>query len=379
MSRVAVGITIFFFATAPLSVRAQSGGFLVKLGSDTIAVEQYSRSGGRIQGTLVRRLPSTLVVRYKMSLNADGSVATYEQSAGHADGSAVPNAPPGGRLAFAGDSLTREIQSGAPTSTLRTAAPKVTVPALGMSYLAYQLQLEAARRSGAVYTMSLSPAQQAPAKVDVRFFDPDSAEIVVQGFRTGFKMDINGRLLRGDGTLTTQKFITIRDSNIDALAIARGWEARESAAGALGAASPRDTVKAKVGDASITIDYGRPAKRGRAIWGGLVPYDTTWRFGANAATQLRTDKDLEVGGATVPAGFYSLWLYPTAETAWLVVNSQTGQWGTQYDATKDVVKIPLHFQNELPNVEERFHILVQGDSLKMLWDRGGYAVKISKK
>lgn len=379
MSRVAVGTAILLSALASLPARAQSGGFLVKLGNDTIAVEQFSRSGGRIQGVLVRRIPSTIVVRYKMTLNADGSVATFEQSAGRADGSSAPNAPPGGRLSFEGDSLTREIQLGAPAATLRMAAPKGTVPAIGLSWLSYQLQLEAARKYGVTYTIGMSPAQQAPSKVDMRFFDPDSAEIVLQGFRTGFKMDMNGRLLRGDGSLTTQKFISIRDSNIDALAIARAWEARDIAGGAPGVASPRDTAKAVVGDANLMIDYGRPARRGRAIWGALVPYDTTWRLGANSATQLRTDKDLDFGGVTVRAGFYSLWLYPTVEKAWLIVNSQTGQWGTGYDSTRNVVRIPLQIQKDLPNVEERFRIFVEGDSLKMRWDRGGYAVKISKK
>ncbi|MEP7347022.1 MAG: DUF2911 domain-containing protein [Gemmatimonadaceae bacterium] len=379
MLRMVVRSTIIAIAFAPLSGHAQSGGFLTKLGNDTIAVEQYSRSGGRILGTLVRRLPATVVVRYQMTLNADGTVATFEQSAGHADGSSAPNSPPGGKITFVGDSLTREVQSGAPASTLRAAAPKGIVPSIGLSWLSFQLQLEAARKYGTAHTMGLTAAQQGPAKVDVRFFDPDSAEIVFQGFRTGVKMDQNGHVLRADGSLTTQKFIIIRDSNLDALSIARAWEARESAGGALGVASPRDTVKAVVGDANVVIDYGRPAKRGRAIWGGLVPYDTTWRLGANSATQLRTDKDLDIGGSTVRAGFYSLWLYPTAEKAWLVVNSQTGQWGTEYDSTKNVVRIPLQIEKELPEVEERFHIFVKGDSLKLLWDRGGYAAKIAKR
>lgn len=379
MNRLAVTAMLILPTLMPRAAHAQSGGFLVQLGTDTIAIEQFSRSAGRIQGILVRRLPSTVVVRYKMTLNADGTVSSFEQSAGHADGSPAPNAPPGGRITLTADSLTREIQSGAPAGTTRMAAPRRTVPGIGLSWLSYQLQLEAARRDGSAYTIGFSPAQTSPAKVDVRFFDPDSAEIVVQGFRTGFKMDANGRLVSSDGRLTTQKFIVTRDSDVDALAVARAWEARDANGGAIGVASPRDTVKAKVGDANIVIDYGRPSKRGRAIWGALVPYDTTWRFGANAATQLRTDKDLDIGGTTVSAGFYSLWLYPTAEKAWLVVNSQTGQWGTAYDSTKNVARILLQNTKDLAEVEERFRIFVEGDSLKMRWDRSGYAVKLTRK
>ncbi len=369
---------IVLLSLASTAALAQSGGFLVKLGTDTIAVEQFSRSAGQIHGLVVRRLPSTLVVRYKMTLNADGSIASFEQSAGRSDGSTPPNVPPGGRMTFTADSVMREIQSGAPRTTLDAVAPKGTVPGIGLSWLSYQLQLEAARRHGAAYTMSFVPTQQAPTKVDVRFIDPDSAEIVVQGFRMGFKMDANGRLVRSDGTLTTQKFLIARDSDIDALSIARAWEVRDSNGGAIGVASPRDTARATVDGADIVIDYGRPAKRGRAIWGALVPYDTTWRFGANAATQFRTSKDIDIGGTTVRAGFYTLWLYPTVERAWLIVNSQTGQWGTAYDSTKNVARIPLETIGSLETPEERFRIFIEGDSLKMLWDRSGYSVKLGR-
>lgn len=379
MRRVGVAATVFLSALPVTGVQAQSGGYLVKLGADTVAVEQYFRSAGRIQGILVRRLPSTLVVRYQMTLKADGSVATFEQSAGHADGSPAPNAPPAGRMTFANDTVVREVLGSGTPNVARLAAPPGTVPVVSQSWLSYQLQLEAARRNGAAFTVAVATQQQAATKVDLRFFDPDSAEITAGGFTTGFKTDASGRLVRGDATGTTQKFIAVRDANIDPLTIARAWEERDAAGGAFGVASPRDTVNATIGGARLMIDYGRPAKRGRGIWGGLVPFDTTWRFGANAATQLRTDADFDLGGVVVPAGFYSLWMFPTADRAWLIVNSQTGQWGTQYDSTRNVARVPLTNVGELPNVEERFRVFVESDTLKMLWDRSGYAVKISKR
>ncbi len=144
-------------------------------------------------------------------------------------------------------------------------------------------------------------------------------------------------------------------------------------------ASPRDTVRATIGTASVMIDYGRPSKRGREIWGGLVPYDATWRLGANGATQIRTDKDLVIGGVTLPAGFYTLWLVPTPTAATLVVNSQTGQWGTAYDATKDLLRIPMTLRADLPTMEERFTIKVEGGELVLLWDRAGYSTSIKAK
>lgn len=90
--------------------------------------------------------------------------------------------------------------------------------------------------------------------------------------------------------------------------------------------SPQDTVNASVGDAKITIVYGRPytkdPKSGekRKIWGGLVPFGKVWRMGANEATTLTTDKDITIGGTAVPAGSYSLYLWPEEGAAKLIVN-----------------------------------------------------------
>ena len=198
-------------------------------------------------------------------------------------------------------------------------------------------------------------------------------------FRTGFKLDRNGRILRADGALTTQKFITTPLPDVDVNGIASAWAAKDAAGGPAGVMSTRDTVNATVGGTQIWIDYGRPAKRVREIWGALVPFDTTWRMGANAATQFRTDKDLDIGGMTVPAGTYTLWLYPTADASWLIVNAQTGQWGTAYDKSKDLVRIPLEKHMNLPTSEERFRVFMQGDMLMLHWDRGGYGVKIRSK
>jgi hypothetical protein len=378
MHRFLVRLTPLVFAV-PLTAGGQTGGFLVRLGSDTIAIERYTRSANKIEGMLLRRTPQTNILKYTIGLNADGTVSSYEQMVTRADGSPAANAPATPpRMNFVGDSVVRQIlQSGQP-ATLRAAAPKGTLPTIGGSWLASELQIQSAKKNGAAYAIGFGAQQAAPIKLDVRFIGNDSAEIVNAGFRTGFKLDRNGRIARGDGALTTQKMVAT-PATIDVNAVATAWAAKDAAGQAMGAPSTRDTVRATVGSANVWIDYGRPAKRGREIWGKLVPYDTTWRMGANAAAQFRTDKDLDIGGATVPAGFYTIWLLPSAGTSYLIVNKQTGQWGTAYDASQDLVRIPVVAHMNLPASEERFRIIVQGDMLMMHWDRGGYGVKIASK
>ena len=95
------------------------------------------------------------------------------------------------------------------------------------------------------------------------------------------------------------------------------------------------------GPSRIAITYGQPHARGRKGEAGLIPLDTVWRFGANMATTLHTDLDITVGTVKVPRGDYSLFVLYT-RTGWqLIVNRGTGQWGTDYDATKDLGRVPL--------------------------------------
>ena len=117
--------------------------------------------------------------------------------------------------------------------------------------------------------------------------------------------------------------------------------------------SPRDTVHFQAASGQhVYIDYGRPGMRGRRIMGELVPFGRVWRTGANAATTLVTPRDLRVGGTTVPAGTYTLYTLP-GESAWqLIINKQTGQWGTEYDQAQDLARIPMRVERTPAPVEQ---------------------------
>lgn len=95
------------------------------------------------------------------------------------------------------------------------------------------------------------------------------------------------------------------------------------------------------GPAEIRIEYGQPHARGRRVMGVVVPFDTVWRTGANLATTLTTDVDLVIGDAQVPRGVYTLFTLPSQDGWTLIVNRQTGQWGTDYDPSQDLVRIDL--------------------------------------
>jgi len=136
--------------------------------------------------------------------------------------------------------------------------------------------------------------------------------------------------------------------------------------------SPHETTKATIDGAAISVTYGRPSVRGRKIMGALVPYGTVWRTGADEATTLTTDKAIQIGGTSVPAGTYTLYTLP-GESAWqLIVNKQTGQWGTEYDQKQDLARIPLK-KNATAAPVEQLTISVDknpagGGLLKIAWE-----------
>lgn len=105
--------------------------------------------------------------------------------------------------------------------------------------------------------------------------------------------------------------------------------------------SPPAKATGTIAGNTITVDYSAPSMRGRTIMGELVPYGEVWRTGANAATTLETGSDLTLGSLHVPAGKYTLFTIPGEREWTLIVNKQTGQWGTNYDAAQDLGRIAM--------------------------------------
>jgi hypothetical protein len=100
--------------------------------------------------------------------------------------------------------------------------------------------------------------------------------------------------------------------------------------------SPPASANAVLNSKKLSINYSAPSKRGRAIMGELVPYGKVWRTGANAATTLKTEGDLMIGTVHVPAGTYTLFTIPGEKEWTLIISKETGQWGTNYDESKDL-------------------------------------------
>jgi len=106
--------------------------------------------------------------------------------------------------------------------------------------------------------------------------------------------------------------------------------------------SPKATVTQTVGLTDVTILYCRPSVRGRAIWGGLVPYDQVWRTGANEATTITFADDVTIEGTKLPAGTYGLFTIPGKDEWTVIFNKGAKQWGAyEYKQADDVLRIKV--------------------------------------
>lgn len=119
--------------------------------------------------------------------------------------------------------------------------------------------------------------------------------------------------------------------------------------------SPPATATVQLNGKQVSVDYHAPSMRGRKIFGGLVPYGQVWRTGANQATTLKTAANLKIGTADVPAGTYTLYTLPSAGTWKLIVNKQTGQWGTVYGQSRDLARVDMR-KSTLPSPQEKMSI-----------------------
>jgi hypothetical protein len=100
--------------------------------------------------------------------------------------------------------------------------------------------------------------------------------------------------------------------------------------------SPPADTSMKLDGQSITIEYNAPSARNRKVEGGLIPNDQVWRLGADSATTLTTDVNITIGDLRVPKGVYTLYLLAKDSDWKLIVNKQTGQWGTEYNESQDL-------------------------------------------
>jgi hypothetical protein len=361
-------------------------GFIARLGNDTISVENVTRRGNTETSDEVDRFPRVRVRHTEIELGPDGGIRHLVMQI------YTPSEPANQRQRRVVADVTRDsvhISKQDGTGTVQRAFATdggMAMAHLPQMYSLYELYFAAALKRAEVSKGAPGDTEAMRQFYIDREFDrfplhhgvvrvlPGSRAEIVHDWLAGVgaaTFDSADHMLSYSGARTTYKVDVSRLATPpDVQAAAARLEAAEAKSGAT-ELSVRDTVHASIGNATFTIDYGRPLVRGRVLLGNIIPYDYVWRTGANAATQLTTSALLTLAGMRVPAGTYTLWTVPRANGADLIVNRQTGQWGTEYDGSQDLGVAPMMTET-LATPVEKFTISVASTSrvrgaLTMAW------------
>ena len=335
--------------TATTTLPAQTASFVYRLGADTVAIEQYTRAGNKISGEMVQRNGAAVVrYTYDMTVGTDNRPTLANISRFNADGTQAANSATTTRFKFTADSAIREsvFADSVQRRAFAVGHAMVNFP----TFVYGPTELLMALKKGGTAIDSL-PAVGLGGNVGMTGLAPargDTLALRGGAYAMLLRYDAKGLLQSVDGSYTTNKAMATRGTKAyDVAAVARSMKPT-------GVLSVRDEARGSFGAGGIVlIDYGRPMVRERSVWGGtLVPFDSVWRAGANDATHLFTTRTMDIGTMKLAPGMYTLWVQHTKNGTFLIVNKQTGQWGTQYDASQDIGRVALTMTPTASHVEE---------------------------
>jgi hypothetical protein len=360
------------FAPRPAPV---TGAFVTTVGTDTLQIERFARLENVITGRIVSRSPTLTLRDYTYQYRADGSIARAE----------VLMRPPEPQtdsllnrwvLTFVNDTVVVETGTGDAARVQWIPERAFDLAFFGaLSFAAFEYAAQRTPRTvadSAVLQLYVPPALGGVQRLVQRRVASDTVTMWAAPMGTlRVSLDELDRALRFNGIGSSLNYVVTRLPDIDIDSVALAYAAR-GPAGAIGALAPRDTVTTVVHGAQFVLDYGRPYVRGREIFGEVVPWGRVWRLGANQATHFRTERDVVIGGLTVPAGLYTLWVLPVEGDRWhLIVNRQSGQWGTIYDPERDLGRVPLTVRRLTEPVEQltiRMEPRTVGGVFLIQWD-----------
>jgi hypothetical protein len=374
---------ICFFLSAVVSLLScklpaeKSYGFLTMLGRDTISIESISRKGNTLTSDEVDRFPGVRIRHTVVDLNDDGSIRHLEMNI-H-----TPSEPSGQRDRKVVADVTgnkvhlSKIDSTGTVNRDFSTGGSIVVAHVPQMYSLYELYFDAAVKKAAAANLAAGrPVQMRQFYIDREFDRFPLGEATVNPLDSGrmeithdwlagtgeAMMDSAGNMLSYSGARTTYDVQVKRLATPpDVKGVADRFEAMETRGGNVKSLSVRDSTRAQIGHSIITVNYSRPLVRGRTLLGDVILYDRVWRTGANAATQFTTSAPIRLAGMQVPAGSYTLFTAPHTNGVDLIVNKQTGEWGTEYNRSLNLGIARMVSEVATAPVEEFTISVIPGD------------------
>lgn len=338
-------LTIAFLATLPAllaaqgTARADTSSLTARLGVDTVSVERIIRHPSSLEAEVVTRSPRTSLQKHRAAFDAAGNLIVLSiVQVDPANGAELRSST----YTRHGDSLRVVTVAGAERTERNVAAPAEWLPFVDLVHWPFDIALQRMRSGNRGQLDAPMLSGQRVSSFPLAFQLGDSATIT-HPTRGTMRLTVqrDGSIRTLDAGATTRALIVTRDRNADVPALAREFAARDAAGRGVGELSGRGGGESTVLGVNLTLDYGVPMMRGRAIWGSLVRYGALWRTGANRATHFKTDTPLRFGELLVPSGEYTLFSMPEANGGLLIINRQTGQNGQTYDEARDLGRVAM--------------------------------------
>lgn len=350
--------------------------FVTKLGDDTLAVEQFLETESGMAATVILRSPDTRFSKYTLDLDETGGIermqrTDYPPSVGFSGEGALIQS-----IVRQGDSLSIDVYEENDSRSYMAPYEPGILPFIDMVHWPLELAFNSAVATGQDTVNQPLLSGNRISNFIIADIEGDSMTIR-HPFRgvMGVNVDTEGNIQHLDAGLTTRKLKVNRVNSIDMNALADRY-----AQNPIGELSGAVSAEYTIGDANFRVDYGSPQKRGRDLFGGIVPYGERWRTGANRATHFYTSSDLQIGDLDIPAGEYTIFTIPEEDGGTMIVNSETGQNGNSYDESQDFGRVPMQVE-QTDQMTEAFTITVEetdeGGRLNLIWGNTVYYVDFS--
>lgn len=362
--------------TSPVA-ETKNDAFVTMLGTDTLAVEVLEKTANGMNVKVVLRSPQTQLTSYKLLTDQHGGVQEmtarrYEHEIGFKGNGIFHH------------SLTREgdfykvhmmTRSGDQRSFM-VDFEEGTLPFIDMVHWPFELAIKRAHAANEDTLIQPLISGNRISMFTIARIDKDSMSIrhPYRGVM-GMRINDDNELEFLDAGHTTRKLKVHRTSGIDIDAVAMKYIEQDKNGSPFGSLSSAETMEFEISDAEFRVEYGSPKRRGRDLFGGIVPFGEIWRTGANRASHFYTSKDIRIGNLEVPAGEYTLFSIPDKNGGSLIINKQTGQNGRAYDESRDLGRTPMQVRTKDDSTED-FTIQIQenasGAELQLIWGNTVY-------
>lgn len=363
-------VFILFISSLIAACNPSSGiekaAFVTVLGSDTLAVESFERTDSTLSAQVILRSPELRYSSYLLKLDNSGGIeemvrTDYEPKVGFtAEGTTAKT------ITRTGDSLLIELYDDDELISYKAPYQEGLLPFIDMIHWPFELAFNRATATDADTVNQPLLSGNRISNFVIAAIEGDSMTIR-HPFRgvMGVNVTSEGGIKHLDAGLTTRKLKVNRVNSVD-----MDYLATRFSDDPMGSLSGAVSSEYRFNGANFRIEYGSPKKRGRDLFGGIVPWGERWRTGANRATHFYTSEDLMFGDLAVPAGEYTLFTIPEEDGGTLIINKQTGQNGTTYDASRDLGRVPMMI-TETDETVEAFTILleetIEGGAIHLLW------------